>query len=165
MNPDLLNWLDNNKMCFNIIDEDVIEITGFGKMYYEDTSMIKSIFRTDTDNNIKFNTMENIQTLQEEDINYIVFQFGDNWYYYDTRKDFEFQILKYVGNRKPLNHAQEFVNLGIHTPFELLNGSFSLTDWIKKAKYLGQSALGICDYNTMAATLILQKECEAAGIH
>ena len=47
-------------------------------------------------------------------------------------KDFEFQILKYVGNRKPLNHAQEFVNLGIHTPFELLNGSFSLTDWIKK---------------------------------
>ena len=46
MNPDLLNWLDNNKMCFNIIDEDVIEITGFGKMYYEDTSMIKSIFRT-----------------------------------------------------------------------------------------------------------------------
>lgn len=164
MNPDLLNWLDNNKMCFNIIDEDVIEITGFDKMYYEDTSMIKSIFRTDTDNNIKFNTMENIQTLQEEDINYIVFQFGDNWYYYDTRKDFEFQILKYVGNRKPLNHAQEFVNLGIHTPFELLNGSFSLTDWIKKAKYLGQSTLGICDYNTMAATLILQKECEAAGI-
>ena len=55
MNPDLLNWLDNNKMCFNIIDEDVIEITGFGKMYYEDTSMIKSIFRTDADNNIKFN--------------------------------------------------------------------------------------------------------------
>ena len=60
-------------MCFNIIDEDVIEITGFGKMYYEDTSMIKSIFRTDADNNIKFNTMENIQTLQEEGINYIVF--------------------------------------------------------------------------------------------
>mgnify|MGYP000476571230 CR=1 FL=1 len=59
------------------------------KMYYEDTSMIKSIFRTDADNNIKFNTMENIQTLQEEGINYIVFQFGDNWYYYDTRKDFE----------------------------------------------------------------------------
>ena len=94
MNPDLLNWLDNNKMCFNIIDEDVIEITGFGKMYYEDTSMIKSIFRTDADNNIKFNTMENIQTLQEEDINYIEFQFGDNWYYYDTGKDFQFPILK-----------------------------------------------------------------------
>ena len=43
MNPDLLNWLDNNKMYFNIIDEDVIEITGFGKMYYEDTSIILSL--------------------------------------------------------------------------------------------------------------------------
>lgn len=164
MSSDLLDWLNNNKMCFNILDEDVIEIIGFGKMYYEDTSMIKSIFRTDADNNVKFNTMENIQTLQDEGINYIVFQFGDNWYYYDTRKDFEFQILKYIGKRKEQIHNQEFVNLGVHTPSELLNGSFSLTEWIKKTKHLGQKALGICDYNTMAATLILQKECEVAGI-
>lgn len=164
MSSDLLDWLNNNKMCFNILDEDVIEIIGFGKMYYEDTGMIKSIFRTDADNNVKFNTMENIQTLQDEGINYIVFQFGDNWYYYDIRKDFEFQILKYIGKRKEQIHNQEFVNLGVHTPFELLNGSFSLTEWIKKNKHLGQKALGICDYNTMAATLILQKECEVAGI-
>lgn len=164
MSSDLLDWLNNNKMCFNILDEDVIEIIVFGKMYYEDTSMIKSIFRTDADNNVKFNTMENIQTLQDEGINYIVFQFGDNWYYYDIRKDFEFQILKYIGKRKEQIHNQEFVNLGVHTPFELLNGSFSLTEWIKKTKHLGQKALGICDYNTMAATLILQKECEVAGI-
>lgn len=164
MSSDLLDWLNNNKMCFNILDEDVIEIIGFGKMYYEDTGMIKSIFRTDADNNVKFNTMENIQTLQDEGINYIVFQFGDNWYYYDIRKDFEFQILKYIGKRKEQIHNQEFVNLGVHTPFELLNGSFSLTEWIKKTKHLGQKALGICDYNTMAATLILQKECEVAGI-
>lgn len=164
MSSDLLDWLNNNKMCFNILDEDVIEIIGFGKMYYEDTGMIKSIFRTDADNNVKFNTMENIQTLQDEGINYIVFQFGDNWYYYDIRKNFEFQILKYIGKRKEQIHNQEFVNLGVHTPFELLNGSFSLTEWIKKTKHLGQKALGICDYNTMAATLILQKECEVAGI-
>lgn len=164
MSSDLLDWLNNNKMCFNILDEDVIEIIGFGKMYYENTGMIKSIFRTDADNNVKFNTMENIQTLQDEGINYIVFQFGDNWYYYDIRKDFEFQILKYIGKRKEQIHNQEFVNLGVHTPFELLNGSFSLTEWIKKTKHLGQKALGICDYNTMAATLILQKECEVAGI-
>lgn len=34
----------------------------------------------------------------------------------------------------------------------------------KKAKYLGHSAIGICDKNTMAATLNLQKECSKAGI-
>lgn len=164
MSEELIIWLKANKIQYKIIDSDVIEIIGFGKMFYEDTDLIKSIFRADADNNIKFNTMENIQTLQDEDINYIVFKFGDNWYYYDIRKDFKFNILKYVGKREECVHDIPFVNLGVHTPFELLNGSFSLSDWVKKAKYLGQNAIGICDENTMAATLILQKECQAAGI-
>ena len=37
-------------------------------------------------------------------------------------------------------------------------------EWIRKAKYLGHTALGVCDYNTMAACFIFQKECDAAGI-
>lgn len=164
MNPDLFEWLDRNKIEYNVIDDDVIEIVGFGKMFYEDTEQLKSIFRIDSENNVKFNSMENIHTLQEEGIDYIVFKFGNNWYYYDTRQEFKFRILKYIGKRKETVHKQSFVNLGVHTPFELLNGSFSLADWVKKAKYLGQTALGICDHNTMAATLTLQKECEAAGI-
>lgn len=164
MSDDLIIWLKNNKIRHQIIDDDVIEIIGFGKMFYEDTSMLKSVFRTDADNNIKFNTMENVQILQDEGINHIVFKFGNNWYYYDIRHEFKFNILKYIGSREDVLHEQPFVNLGVHTPFELLNGSFSLTDWVRKAKYLGQKALGICDYNTMAATLILQKECQAAGI-
>lgn len=164
MNEELIAWLQANKIRYQVIDNDVVEIIGFGKMYYEDTNMIKSIFRTDADNNIKFNSMENLQSLQDEGINYIVFKFGDNWYYYDIQKDFKFNILKYIGEREKCKHEMPFVNLGIHTPFELLNGSFALTDWIKKAKYLGQNAIGICDVNTMAATLILQKECKAAGI-
>lgn len=164
MSEELIDWLEKNKICHQVVDDDVVEIIGFGKMYFEDTALLKSIFRTDADGNVKFNTMENIQTLQDEDINYIVFKFGDNWYYYDTRKDFKFNILKYIGERKPLKHQQPFVNLGVHTPYELLNGSFAVCDWVRKAKYLGQTALGICDYNTMAATLILQKECKAAGM-
>ncbi len=95
----------------------LLKSRAFGKMYYEDTSMIKSIFRTDADNNVKFNTMENIQTLQEEGINYIVFQFGDNWYYYDTRKDFEFQILKYVGDRKAIKPCPRICKLRHTYPF------------------------------------------------
>lgn len=164
MSEELLTWLDTNKICYKVVDDDVIEIEGFGKMYYEDTDKIKSIFRTDSENNIKFNTMENIQTLQDEDINHIVFKFGDNWYYYDTREAFKFNILKYIGKRAPTKHSQPFVNLGVHTPFELLNGSFSVSDWVRKAVYLGHNGLGICDTNTMAATLILQKECQAAEI-
>lgn len=165
MTQELFDWLDRNKICYTVIDDEVIDITGFGLMYYEDTEHIKSIFRVDADNNVKFNTMENVSVLQDEGINYIVFKFGDNWYYYDTRKNFAFQPLKYIGQRRPLLHNIPFVNLGVHSPFELLNGSFSLGSWVTKAKCLGHKALGICDQNTMAGTLILQKECLAAGIN
>lgn len=164
MSNELLEWLDANKIQYEILDDEVVNVEGIGKMYYEDTNLISSIFRTDLQNNVKFNATENIETLHDEEIFYIVFKFGDNWYYYDTRKEFKFNILKYIGTRKKCEHDQPFVNLGVHTPYELLNGSFSIGDWVKKAKYLGQKAIGICDYNTMAGSLVLQKECLSAGI-
>lgn len=164
MSNELLEWLDANKIQYEILDDEVVNVEGLGKMYYEDTNLISSIFRTDLQNNVKFNATENIETLHDEEIFYIVFKFGDNWYYYDTRKEFKFNILKYIGTRKKCEHDQPFVNLGVHTPYELLNGSFSIGDWVKKAKYLWQKAIGICDYNTMAGALVLQKECLSAGI-
>lgn len=164
MSNELLEWLDASKIQYEILDDEVVNVEGLGKMYYEDTNLISSIFRTDLQNNVKFNATENIETLHDEEIFYIVFKFGDNWYYYDTRKEFKFNILKYIGTRKKCEHDQPFVNLGVHTPYELLNGSFSIGDWVKKAKYLGQKAIGICDYNTMAGALVLQKECLSAGI-
>lgn len=164
MSNELLEWLDANKIQYEILDDEVVNVEGLGKMYYEDTNLISSIFRTDLQNNVKFNATENIETLHDEEIFYIVFKFGDNWYYYDTRKEFKFNILKYIGTRKKCEHDQPFVSLGVHTPYELLNGSFSIGDWVKKAKYLGQKAIGICDYNTMAGSLVLQKECLSAGI-
>ena len=164
MSNELLEWLDANKIQYEILDDEVVNVEGLGKMYYEDTNLISSIFRTDLQNNVKFNATENIETLHDEEIFYIVFKLGDNWYYYDTRKEFKFNILKYIGTRKKCEHDQPFVNLGVHTPYELLNGSFSIGDWVKKAKYLGQKAIGICDYNTMAGALVLQKECLSAGI-
>ena len=164
MSNELSEWLDANKIQYEIPDDEVVNVEGLGKMYYEDTNLISSIFRTDLQNNVKFNATENIETLHDEEIFYIVFKFGDNWYYYDTRKEFKFNILKYIGTRKKCEHDQPFVNLGVHTPYELLNGSFSIGDWVKKAKYLGQKAIGICDYNTMAGALVLQKECLSAGI-
>lgn len=164
MSNELLEWLDANKIQYEILDDEVVNVEGLGKMYYEDTNLISSIFRTDLQNNVKFNATENIETLHDEEIFYIVFKFGDNWYYYDTRKEFKFNILKCIGTRKKCEHDQPFVNLGVHTPYELLNGSFSIGDWVKKAKYLGQKAIGICDYNTMAGALVLQKECLSAGI-
>ena len=108
--------------------------------------------------------MENPDVLIAEGICFVAFPFGDNWYYYNLKEEFRFNILKYAGVRQPCKMQVPMVNLGVHTPFELLNGSGNITDWVRKAKYLGHTALGICDRNTMAATINLQKECAAQGI-
>lgn len=161
---ELITWLKNNKISFNEIDNEVIEIVGMGKMFLEDTEKINSIFRTDKEGNLIFNGSEDPAALMEEGIYYIAFKFGDNWYYYDLRKDFALNILKYVGTRVQTTRDFQFVNLGVHTPFELLNGSFMPKFWVKKAVYCGHKAIGICDRNTMAACYNLQKECVNAGI-
>ena len=164
MNTDLLAWLERNKITYNVLEEDVIEIVGFGKMYVEDTTHLKSIFRVSSEGEVIFNTMENIQVLQEEEIFYIAFPFGDNWYYWNIREKFQMNVLKYIGQRQECSDTHPFVNLGIHTPYELLNGSFGIADWIRKAKHLGHNAIGICDKNTMAACYNLQMECQAEEI-
>ena len=161
---ELIEWLERNKIQYSIIDEEVIEILGMGKAFFEDTEKINSIFRLDPDGELIFNSVEEPQVLIDEGIDYIVFKFGNNWYYTDLRKEFTLRILKYVGTRKPVVHDVEFVNLGIHTPYELLNGSFMPKDWVKKAKYLGHKALGVCDKNTMASLYAFQTACEAADM-
>ncbi|WP_255491332.1 PHP domain-containing protein [Dysgonomonas sp. ZJ279] len=160
---ELIKWLHANKISYNTIDNEVIEIVDFGKMFLADLEGVQSIFRG-TKEKIEFNLMENPDILIDEGIYYVAFEFGRNWYYYDLREDFKFNILKFIGKRQETKKNIPFVNLGIHTPYELLNGSGDLGLWVKKAKVLGHTAIGICDRNTMAATLNLQKECAKAGL-
>lgn len=162
---ELIEWLKTNKIEYTEVDDDVISINGIGEMYYEDVSKLKSIFRTNSEGDIEFNLIEDAKELEEDGIFYAVFKFGDNWYYSDIREEFKLNILKYIGERKDTVHFNEnYCNLGCHTAFELLNGSFKPKEWVKKAKYLGHKYIGICDKNTMAALYNLQKECDAAGI-
>ena len=158
----LQNWLNTNKITHKIIDNEVVDITGFGKMFLADLTGVQSIFKGQE--NLRFNLMESQEVLIEEGIYYVAFPFGRNYFYYDLREKFKFNILKYIGQRQIPKMNVDFVNLGIHTPYELLNGSGDLALWVRKAQYLNQKALGICDRNTMAATLNLQKECAKNGI-
>lgn len=158
-----MDWLNVNKIAFQQVDNEVIEVDGFGKMFLADLSGVNSLFKGE-ENNLRFNLMESPDILMLEEIYYVAFEFGRNWYCYDLREPFRFNILKYIGKRQPSKLDIPFVNLGVHTPYELLNGSGDLNQWVHKAKYLGHTAIGICDYNTMAATLNLQKECAKAGV-
>lgn len=161
---ELLNWLIANKIQYKKVDEDVVEITGLGLIFFQDMEKVNSIFRLNNNDELIFNSMEDPEILANDGIEYIVFKFGDNWYYYNPSEPFQMNILKYVGEHTKLAHNIPFVNLGVHSPFELLNGSFMPNMWVTKAKYLGQKALGICDRNTMAGLFQLQKECQAAEL-
>lgn len=160
---ELTAWLDANRIAYRQIDNEVVEIEGFGKMLLADLSEVTSIFKGE-ESDVRFNLMESPEVLMEEGIFYVAFPFGRNWYYFDLRETFRFNLLKYVGKRQPTRLEIPYVNLGVHTGYELLNGSGELSDWVRKAKYLGHTALGICDYNTMGGTLNLQKDCADAGL-
>ena len=138
---ELIKWLEANKIKYRQIDNEVVEMEGLGKLYVADLTEVRSVFRV-TGEDIRFNLMESPEVLVAEGIFHVAFPFGDNWYYYNLTEGFRFNILKYAGVRQPCKMQVPFVNLGVHTPFELLNGSGSIADWVRKAKYLGHTALG-----------------------
>lgn len=160
---ELSAWLDSQQIQHTVIDDEVVDVPGFGKLFRADMSGVKSIFRQQGDTQA-FNLMEDPQTLMDEGIFHVAFSFGRNWYYYDLREEFALNILKYIGKPQEPERSVPFVHLGVHTPFELLNASGDISVWVKKAKWLGHSAIGICDKNTMAGSLLLQKECAKAGL-
>ena len=163
MTGELVTWLDAQNIDYTIVDREVVNIPDFGRLFVADLSGVGSIFRGEGDT-LTFNLLESPEVLMEEGIFHVAFPFGRNWYYYDLREAFRFNILKYIGCPKPPKHDIPFVNLGIHTPYELLNASGSLETWCRKAQWLGHTAAGIADRNTMAATLNIQKECSKAGL-
>ena len=120
---ELIEWLISNKIQYQVVDDEVIEIIGFGKMFYQDMRKMNSVVRENKDGELEFNACELPEVLASEGITHIVFKFGDNWYYTPTNGTFKLNILKYIGDKIP-NHSQErIVNLGCHTAVELLNGS------------------------------------------
>lgn len=163
MMNELLDWLKKQKIVYEPIDEEVVSLPDFGKLFLADLSGTSSIFR-EKEGKLQFNLMEDPEVLMEEGIYYVTFPFGRNWYYYDVRDDFKLNILKYVGKRQKCEHDIPFVHLGAHTSFELLNSMGTPEQLCRKAAWLGLPALGICDKHTMAGTLGLQEECARHGI-
>lgn len=163
---ELRQWLDDHMISYKII-KDVVTIPDFGKCLFQDMSKRQHIFRENKDTGeVEFDCIEVPNLLLQDDIFYVIFKFGDQFYYTDIRKDFKFSPLRHVGKRREREemYVRSYVNLGVHTPFELLNGSGAIAEWVRTAKWMGHRSIGICDMNTMAATLQLQKEARSAGI-
>lgn len=161
---ELKEWLDRHKIQYRL-GKDVLFVPGWGKALIQDMSKREHIFKTDKDGNTIFSSVEVYDYLLNDGIQYIVFQFGDRWYYMDVQDEKQqFRILRYVGESVKPEIEYEYYPLGVHSGYELLNGSGLLKDWVAKAKFYGFKGLGTCEKNTFAASLDLQNSATAAGM-
>lgn len=160
----LKNWLDRHHITYSL-RKDILVIPGFGRCLIQED--YDSIFKIGKDGSVLFHCIENPSYLIADEIYYVVFPFGSRWFYVDIRgdlKDVQFKVLRYVGESPKFSHECSFYPLGIHSGYELLNGSGLMKDWCAKAKFLGYKGLSVADRNTMAASLDLQQSATSAGL-
>lgn len=153
----LTDWLDNHYITYTI-RHDLLIIPEFGRCLIQGD--YEHIFHQDKKTGeVVFNSMENLSFLKGDDIFYIVFPFGNRWFYVDIRDEpssQQFHILRWIGKSPVQKIKTQFYPLGVHSGYELLNGSGSLSDWCRKSQWLGYDGVGVSDKNTLAATLDLQ---------
>ena len=168
----LEDWCKINKLAISeskISDSDIVSIDDVGKFLY-----LHSFDGNVIDEDFSFILSdEEFDLLDEGKVNYILFEFGGKYYYSPLKKDKnnyneiiykpEFNDFKYLGKSSE-EHIADFVHLGVHDEYELMNGSSSCELWAKKAKFLGMKTLGVCDKNVLAETLSFQFACQKFGI-
>ena len=163
-NEELREWLDRHHITYDM-RRDVVYIHDFGKAFIQDK--YDHIFKKDKGGKVVFNCIENIELLKNDEIFYVIFKFGNRWFYVDIRDDLEsiqFHLLRNIGKKPVFETDVDFYPLGMHTGYELLNGSGLVNDWCEKAAFLGYKGIGVCDRNTMAATLDVQRTCDKYGL-
>lgn len=94
----LIDWLDNHNITYTI-RHDLLIIPEFGRCLIQED--YDHIFRQDKiTGEVIFNSMENLAFLKGDDIFYIVFPFGNRWFYVDIREEpssQQFHVLQWVG--------------------------------------------------------------------
>ncbi|UXQ88848.1 DNA polymerase III alpha subunit [Tenacibaculum phage Larrie] len=86
-----------------------------------------------------------------------VFEFCGRWYLHTKGEEFSMEEFKYIGKAKESIKTRSF--LGVHSGFELMNAVGLHSEYVKKAKFLGVEALGVCEKHTLSSALSFQKEC------
>ena len=97
------------------------------------------------------------------EIDGFVYLFGGRWYTQEINSS-ETELKELVYRNEAVQKLPTKSFLGIHSGYELMNGMGLYRDWIKKAKFLGADALGICERNTLAGALVFQNGCKEAGV-
>ena len=172
MTESLSNWLKENRLSVSeskLNGSDIISVDSLGDMLYLHPFDGKVI---DEDFGFILSD-EEFDLIDEEKVKFILFEFGTKFYYSGIKRDRnryneiifkpEFNDFKYIG-RTTEPQVMEFSHLGVHSEYEMMNGSGACELWAKKAAFMGCKSLGICDKDTLAGTLPFQTACEKEGV-
>lgn len=168
MNIKLKKWIEENRLIVTEKSTNVYEIEGAGLFYLIEAKDGKLI-----DKEFVFKlSKEDKKAIENGDVTNALFQFGGKYYYTPINKEKYIETKKLgvsLNDFKYLGKARQdldldFCHLGVHTEYELMNGTHLAKDWVKKAKFLGQKSLGICDENTLGGTLPFQTACKEKEI-
>lgn len=172
MTPNLLNWLDENKLTISeseVEGSDIVFIEGFGKFLY-----LKPFDGKIIDEDFAFILSDQEFDLADsKKIDYILFEFGNKFYFSSLKQSKnryneiiykpEFNDFKYLGKTSE-PFIMDFVHLGVRDEYEMMNGSGACDIWAKKAKFMNHKALGVCDRNTLSGALSFQTFCKKYDI-
>lgn len=171
---DLQVWCKENRLKFKKIGDRIVEIAD--KKYVQVIGEIEGKL-LDSELNFIFKPEELLDIINEE-ISSIVFEFGQKFYYteFDYNKFFDkfiqdnvtavevqFNDLKFLGKAEQ-SDTRQFPQLGIHSEYEILNGSSQSKAWVTKAKFLGCNTIAISDLNTLGGTLDFQIAAADKGL-
>lgn len=172
MTESLTKWIEENKLMVSKSpsgDFDIVIIDDVGSFLY-----LKSFDGKVIDEDFAFILSdEEFDLLENGGVDFILFEFGNMFYYSGIKQGKnryneliyqpEFNDFRYLGKTSEVEIIP-FTHLGVHSEYEILNGSANSKLWVDKAKFIGVKSLGICDKDTLAGTLSFQKACEGAGV-
>jgi len=171
---ELKAWIEDHNINCEIVEEvNCIRVPKLGTLLFVEPK--NGILLTNEDSKdqgeyyFKMTDEEKDFVEEEDEVRFLLFRWGSRFYYSSTSKTGKDQINDVIylpefneflslGEYEP-EVPIPFVNLGVHTGYELLNGSGEPKDWVKKAKYFKHPSLAICDKDTLAGTLAFQLEC------
>lgn len=163
-----LEYLDSHRVDYTVVEDDIVDIKNVGLVMFADIESKRSVFRMvdfGDEKSIYLNIFETKGELVDMGIKLIAFMFGGSWNYIDMDdEDIKFHQFLNVGVSKEPQCGFDYVNLGVRTRMDLLNGSGSPDEWVQRAAFLGHKYIGISDFNTLANTLKMQIACSKAGI-
>jgi DNA polymerase III subunit alpha len=157
------NWLEKRSIKVFDVEYPIFHVEGLGKcMVVEPKEGV--ILEEDSFQILK--DEDDLEIIDERSPDNLVFQFGEFFYYTSVEDDengyTRFLPFEYVGEYS--HNKIDFPMLGVHGSYEILSGSRTYDDWIKKAKFMGIKTLGICEKNTLSGVIEFQKKCKRAGI-